>query len=70
MNVLDPDRSLVLLKATGQVPHEGGRRFTSGSWEYAVIRAWIAGGARRDPARPAHGRSRSGLPKHDSIVRA
>jgi hypothetical protein len=24
VNVLDPDRSLVLLNATGQVPHEGG----------------------------------------------
>ena len=53
VNVLDPDRSLVLLKATGQVPHEGGQRFTPGSWEYRVIRAWIADGARRDPARPA-----------------
>src|SRR5206468_9758846 len=27
VNVLEPDLSLVLLKATGQVPHEGGRRF-------------------------------------------
>ena len=53
VNVLDPDRSLVLLKATGQVPHEGGQRFAPGSWEYRVIRAWIADGARRDPARPA-----------------
>jgi hypothetical protein len=53
VNVLEPDGSLVLLKATGQVPHEGGRRFAPGSWEYRVIRAWIADGARRDPARPA-----------------
>jgi hypothetical protein len=53
VNVLEPDRSLVLLKATGQVPHEGGRRFDPGSWEYRVIRGWIAAGARRDPARPA-----------------
>ncbi len=53
VNVLDPDRSLVLLKATGQVPHEGGPRCAPGSWEYGVIRAWIAHGARRDPARPA-----------------
>jgi hypothetical protein len=53
VNVLEPDRSLVLLKATGRVPHEGGQRFASGSWEYQVLRAWIAGGARRDPDRPA-----------------
>lgn len=48
---LDPDRSLVLLKAAGLVPHEGGRRFAPDSWEYRVIRDWIAGGARRDPSR-------------------
>ena len=52
VNVLDPERSLVLLKATGQVPHEGGQRFARGSWEYRVILAWIAGGAGRDPSRP------------------
>jgi hypothetical protein len=45
---LDPDRSLLLLKASGRVPHEGGQRFTADSWEYRVIRAWIADGARRD----------------------
>ncbi len=53
IDVVDPDRSLILLKPTGQVAHEGGQRFTIGSWEYRVIRAWIAGGARRDPARAA-----------------
>lgn len=53
VNVVEPDRSLVLRKATGEVPHEGGRRFAPGSWEYRVFLAWIAGGARRDPARPA-----------------
>ena len=53
VDVIDPDRSLVLLKPTGQVPHEGGQRFQTGSWEYRVIRAWIAGGARRDPSRGA-----------------
>src|SRR5262249_22929030 len=53
VNVLDPDRSLVLLKATGQVPHEGAQRFAPGSWEYRAIRAWIADGALRDAARPA-----------------
>ena len=47
---IDPDRSLVLLKPTGRVPHEGGRRFAVNSWEYRVIRAWIADGARRDPS--------------------
>jgi hypothetical protein len=53
VDLLNPDRSLVLLKPTGQVPHEGGQRFAVGSWEYRVIRSWVAAGARRDPARAA-----------------
>jgi hypothetical protein len=53
VDVLYPDRSLMLRKASGLVPHEGGQRFAPGSWEYQVIRAWIAAGARRDPAQPA-----------------
>ncbi len=49
VNRVDPSRSLLLLKPTGEVPHEGGRRFTSDSWEYQVIRAWIEQGAARQP---------------------
>ncbi|MFO0797677.1 MAG: DUF1549 and DUF1553 domain-containing protein [Gemmataceae bacterium] len=45
-----PDESLILLKATGGVPHEGGVRFTKGSPEYAVLRAWVAAGCRPDPS--------------------
>jgi hypothetical protein len=40
----DPDHSLMLLKATGQVPHGGGRRIAPDSWQYDVLRSWIAGG--------------------------
>ena len=53
IDVMSPDRSLLLLKPSGLVPHEGGLRFKVGSWEYRVIRTWIAGGARRDPSRGA-----------------
>src|SRR5688572_22780418 len=49
-NVLEPEGSLILQKATGALPHEGGVRFTSDSPEYVVLRAWIAGGAKRDDA--------------------
>ncbi|MBI3823952.1 MAG: DUF1549 domain-containing protein, partial [Planctomycetes bacterium] len=45
VNINDPDSSLVLLKATGAVEHGGGMRFTRSSWQYNVIRAWIASGA-------------------------
>jgi hypothetical protein len=38
----------VLLKATGQVPHEGGVRFSKSSPEYAILRTWISGGCRAD----------------------
>jgi hypothetical protein len=43
----DPDNSLLLLKATGRVPHEGQTRFSRDSWAYQLLREWIAGGARR-----------------------
>src|ERR1043166_4664482 len=47
VNVADPERSLLLLKATGQLKHEGGIRVTPSSWEYRVQREWISNGARR-----------------------
>jgi hypothetical protein len=49
VNRFDPDRSLILLKPTGQLPHEGGVRFRKDSEEYAVLRRWIAEGLRPDP---------------------
>ncbi|HEY7327432.1 MAG TPA: DUF1549 and DUF1553 domain-containing protein [Gemmataceae bacterium] len=49
LNFSDPDNSLLLLKATGRVPHEGQTRFGRDSWAYQVLRSWIASGARRQP---------------------
>src|SRR5688500_8073995 len=49
-NVLEPDKSLILLKATAQLQHEGGKRFGKDSPEYRTFRAWLAAGARRDDA--------------------
>jgi hypothetical protein len=45
----DPDRSLLLLKPTGRVAHEGGRRFAADSWQYGVLRAWVTQGAKWRP---------------------
>jgi hypothetical protein len=45
INPVDPDRSLLLLKATGQVEHGGGVRFGKGSWQYQIFREWIVNGA-------------------------
>ncbi|MBI1842581.1 MAG: DUF1553 domain-containing protein [Verrucomicrobia bacterium] len=48
INRVDPDQSLLLLKATAQIPHEGGQRFRVDSDEYRLLRDWIAEGARDD----------------------
>jgi hypothetical protein len=40
-----PDHSLLLLKASGQAPHGGGKRIAKDSEEYRLLRRWIAGGA-------------------------
>jgi hypothetical protein len=45
-----PAESLVLQKATGGVPHEGGIRFAKSSAEYATLYAWIASGCAPDAA--------------------
>jgi hypothetical protein len=40
VNAVEPEKSLLLLKATGAVPHEGGKRFAPGSPEHAVMTSW------------------------------
>src|SRR5436309_11309332 len=49
-NPMDPDQSLLLLKATTQLAHEGGLRFRQDSDEYAILRGWIAAGLPGDTA--------------------
>jgi len=39
-----PERSLLLMKATGQMAHGGGRKMEPNSEEYKVVRRWIAAG--------------------------
>src|SRR5690606_21275382 len=39
-----PEQSLVLLKATGAVPHGGGKRLEVGSQAYLLLRDYIAQG--------------------------
>ncbi|MEX2262254.1 MAG: DUF1549 and DUF1553 domain-containing protein [Bryobacteraceae bacterium] len=41
----EPAQSLLLLKATGSVPHGGGQRFPKDSPEYETILKWIRDGA-------------------------
>jgi hypothetical protein len=51
-----PDDSLVLLKALGRVPHEGGQRFQPGAIPAQTIRAWLTEGLQDDS------------PRHPSLV--
>ena len=43
------EQSLLLRKATGEIPHGGGKRFDVGSPPYEEIRSWIQGGLPRTP---------------------
>ncbi|MCE9611805.1 MAG: DUF1549 domain-containing protein [Chthoniobacter sp.] len=52
LNVASPDDSLMLLKSTAGVPHEGGQRTKLGEKYYDIMRAWIADGAKLDLAAP------------------
>ncbi|MBL8795721.1 MAG: DUF1553 domain-containing protein [Planctomycetia bacterium] len=48
LNLAEPEASLFLQKAAGQVPHQGGARLRAGSPEYQLLRDWIARGAALD----------------------
>jgi hypothetical protein len=50
LNRLKPEDSLILLKAIGAVPHEGGIRFDRHAHLYQLLRDWIAEGAQPAPA--------------------
>lgn len=50
VNLFSPEASLLLLKATQEVAHEGGQRFRRDSAEYDLIRRWLAAGQPDDPA--------------------
>jgi uncharacterized protein DUF1549/uncharacterized protein DUF1553/Big-like domain-containing protein len=45
VNLQEPEKSLLLLKPTFSVPHEGGMRFEVGSTEYQIILNWLRLGA-------------------------
>ncbi len=52
-NPLQPEESLLLLKATALAPHEGGRRFPVASTEYDILHQWISAGLPADPPHTA-----------------
>ncbi len=52
MNTGSPDDSLMLLKATGDVVHDGGSRFEKNTPLYNTLHRWIAEGAQNDATPP------------------
>jgi hypothetical protein len=50
INLLDPECSLLLTKATGKVAHQGGKRIEVDGPEYQILKRWIAAGAPLDTA--------------------
>ncbi len=52
VNVASPDDSLMLMKATGAVPHVGSQLIRPGESYYRLIRSWISGGGQLDTATP------------------
>ncbi|RIK74110.1 MAG: hypothetical protein DCC68_23650 [Planctomycetota bacterium] len=51
-NRVAPDESLMLLKASGQIPHVGGMLTQPGEPYYEILRQWIASGVKLDLATP------------------
>ncbi|MFO1065489.1 MAG: DUF1549 domain-containing protein [Pirellulales bacterium] len=52
INLAIPDQSLFLLKATGGVPHTGGKKIEPGSPYYNTLLEWLKAGAPNDPTTP------------------
>ncbi|WP_165698748.1 DUF1549 domain-containing protein [Bremerella volcania] len=50
VNLIEPEKSLLLLKPLMSVAHGGGKQLHKGDEAYAILRDWIAGGAHSDPA--------------------
>ena len=42
VNLVEPEKSLLLAKATATIPHGGGQKVPGGSADYDVLRTWIA----------------------------
>jgi hypothetical protein len=64
INLALPAESLLLEKATGKVPHTGGKRFDDKSELHAAIVRWLEAGAPQDPANVATPVSLELLPKN------
>src|SRR5215831_11103211 len=54
VNLVDPEKSLLLLKPTFAVKHGGGKLLLKDSADYNSLLTWIRGGAKLDPESERH----------------
>lgn len=78
-NATAPAESLILRKALGRVPHEGGVRFSAGSLPARILEHWLAAGMPADlntdaipelHVEPPHARLDEGSPSIQLVVHA
>jgi hypothetical protein len=53
INLATPEDCLLVNKATGNVPHTGGKRIEPGSENHAIVTRWLEAGAQEDPSNTA-----------------
>jgi hypothetical protein len=46
VDLLDPEESLLIVKPSDELLHEGGQRFKKGSWQYHALLRWVQSGAK------------------------
>jgi len=68
VNVALPAESLMLLKPTGAVDHEGGKVFEQGSEIYNKILRWISEGAQIDPGIPQPNLTGLEIIPHEAVL--
>jgi hypothetical protein len=68
VDLAEPESSLILLKPTTALAHEGGQRFKKGSTEYELLRQWIAAGAKDDSATAPRLTSLAATPSNAVVV--
>ncbi len=67
VNPFTPDNSLMLLKGSNKLAHEGGKRFDPQSWEYQTLRSWIAQGMPSPSGRDAQLKKLEVTPRDDTL---
>lgn len=68
VNLEEPAKSLIVLKAIGGIAHEGGTRFTAGSPEYAILLDWLQNGGQDSPPGAPTLRELTVSPKESILV--